>query len=101
MELELKNECKKIARIRNIPRDVILRAGIEKFFSARADRRDALILQPKIPPRLVVILRLDLSGKNFPPPLIDQQTEWKKRDLLESLIEEQADIPRSVRRFTE
>ena len=101
MELELKNECKKIARIRNIPRDVILGAGIEKFFSARADRRDALILQPKIPPRLVVILRLDLSGKNFLPPLIDQQTEWKKRDLLESLIEEQADIPRSVRRFTE
>src|SRR2546427_8302014 len=64
MKLELKNERKKVTRVRHIRRDVILRTRIEKFFPARADRSDSLILQSQIPPRFVVILRLDLSGKN-------------------------------------
>src|SRR5947209_15723469 len=79
MELELKNECKKIPRVWDISRDVIFRSGIEKFLAARGNGRDPLIFQAKIPPGFVVILGLDFSGENFPPPLVDQQSKRKDR----------------------
>src|SRR3989442_6982122 len=46
-------------------------------------------------------LGLDLSGKDFPTPLIDQETEWQERDLLERLIEEQSDIAGRIGRLIE
>ena len=101
MELELKNVGQKISGVRHIRGYVVFRARIEKFFAARRNRSDALILQPQIPPRFVVIVRLDFAGKHFPAPLINQQSEGKKRDFLQRLVQQQTDIARSVRRLVD
>src|SRR5262245_26349125 len=99
MELELKNIRKKVARVRDISRDVILCSRIEKFFATLGDGSNALVLQTKVPPRFVVIVRFDFSGKHFPSPLIDQQAEREKSDLLQRTIQQQSDVARSVRCF--
>ena len=88
MELKLQNVGEEVPGIGDVCRYVVFRARIEEFFTTRCGRRDALILQPQFPPRLVVILGLDLSRKHFPSPLIDQQAERKKGDLLERLVQQ-------------
>src|SRR5262245_52974326 len=94
--LELQDAGEEVARVRGVVGHVILRAGIEELLAARRRRRDALILQAQIPPRLVVVLRLDLAGKHLPPPLVDEQAEREERDLLERLVHEEPEIARRV-----
>src|SRR5579871_4546886 len=81
MKLELQNVGQEISRVRRARRHVILRAGIEIDFRALHRRRHALVFRAQFPPRLVVVGGFDLTGENFPPPLIDQQPERQKRDL--------------------
>src|SRR4051794_9535292 len=99
MELELQNVRQEISHVRDIRRDMILRAGIEIRLTARDRRRDALILQPKRPPRLVVLVGRYLAREYLPSPLIDQQPERQERDLLERLVQQQADILRRIGRL--
>ena len=61
MELELKNVSEEIARVRDIARHMIFGSGIEEIFASRTYRSDALILEPKILPRFVVVFGFDLS----------------------------------------
>src|SRR5260221_731512 len=74
---------------------MILRARIEIRLTARARRSDSLILQPQIPPRLVVIGRLDFAGEHFPSPLIDQQAEGQEGYTIKRLFEQFRDVVRS------
>ena len=48
---------------------------VETTLVSRNWRRDALILQPQLPPALVVLLRRNLAGEHLPSPLVDQQPE--------------------------
>ena len=61
VKLKLKNTRQKIAHVGHIRCDVILRAGIEVGLAPLYRRRDSLILQPQIPPRLVVIRGRDVA----------------------------------------
>src|SRR5262245_52123022 len=101
MELELENVRKEVSRIRNVSRHVILRSRIKELVTARGDRSNALVFQAKVPPGLVVVFRFDFTGKDFPSPLIDQQTEWKECNFFQGAIEQQADIARRIGRFIE
>ena len=101
MKLELQDVGEEVARVRRVVGHVILRAGIEKLLAARRRRRDALVLEPQLPPRLVVVLGLDLAREDLPPPLVDEQPEREERDLLERLVHQQAEIARRIRRLVE
>src|SRR6185295_17206984 len=101
MELKLENVRKEVSRVWHIRRDMKLSAGIEELFAARHHRSDALILQPQGPPCLVVVRRRDFSGKDLPAPLIDEQAERKKRDLVERSRQQKADIARRIGCFVE
>src|SRR5579863_6781452 len=80
---------------------MVFGAGIEISFAARYCRSYALVFQPKIPPRLVVIGRSDFTRENFPAPLIDHKAEWQKRDFVESLFEQQRNIAVSRRHLVQ
>ena len=90
-----------VAHVRNVPGHVILRAGIEIRLAAIHRRRNALILQPQRPPGFVVVLRRDLAGKNFPAPLVDQQSEGQERDFVQRLLQQQPECRRFRRNFVE
>src|SRR6266849_246370 len=62
-------------------------------------RRDALVLEAQLPPRLVVFLRRHFSREDLPAPLVDQQTERQEGDLLQRLLEQQADVFGRIRRL--
>ncbi len=65
---------------------------IEIRFRALHWRGHALIFLAQFPPSLVVVLGLDLTGEDAPAPLVDQQSEWQERDLLQRLVHEQAEV---------
>ena len=92
VELELQDVRQEVAHVGRVARHVILRARIEIFFRARHRRPDPLILQPQVPPGLVVIGGLDLPREDLPAPLIDQQAERQERDLLERAVHQQRDV---------
>src|SRR4030095_2180499 len=98
MELELQNVRQEVARVGHARRNVVLRARIEVRFTARGSRRDALIFQAQVPPRLVVLRRRALAREDLPPPLVDQEAEGQERDLLESLVQQQTDVLGRIRR---
>lgn len=75
LKLKLVNAGEEIASVRDVCRNVILCARIKVGFGAADGRSNALILQAKIPPRFVEVRRFDLSGENFPAPLVDKQAE--------------------------
>ena len=91
-KLELVDAGEVIAGVGDVGGNVILRAGIEVGLGAGERRGDALITFAKRPPGAVVIARLDLSGKHLPPPLVDQQPEGQKGDLVESRSQEQRNV---------
>src|SRR5664279_4546015 len=99
VKLELEDVRQKVAHIRDVAGHVELRAGVEILLVPRHRRRDALVFLPQLPPRLVVFLRRDLSRENLPAPFVDHEPERQEGDLLERLVEEQADVLRRVRRL--
>ena len=99
MKLELENVGQKVAHVGHIRRDVIFRRRIEILFGARRGRGDALILQPQLPPRRVVLGRRNLAVEDLPAPLIDQQAKGKERHFFERLVQEQPDIFRRIGRL--
>ena len=52
MKLKLQNVGQEVAHVGHIGRHVVLGAWIEILFRSPRRRRDALILQPKLPPGL-------------------------------------------------
>src|SRR5437588_6718697 len=92
MKLELQDRSQKVPCIGNIGWHVILGRGIKICLTALYRRSDALIFLFQLPPRLVVILRLDLAGKDAPAPLINEQSEGQKRDFFQRLVHEQTQI---------
>src|SRR5437899_771770 len=92
MKLELEDRGQEISRVGHVARDMVLRARIEVGFAALCAGRDALILPAQLPPRLVVVRRLSLTGKHFPAPLIHQQPERQEGDLLECATHQQAEV---------
>src|SRR6185503_5216011 len=101
VELELENGRQEVTRVGEVRGDVILGARVEELFTSCRWRSDALILQAQIPPRLVVVVRRDLSAEDLPPPLIDQQPEGQERNLGQRLLQQQPEIARGVRRLRE
>ena len=99
MKLELKNEREEVSRVWDVSGHVILGARIKELVAAGRDWSDALILQSKFPPRFVVILGFNFAGKDFPPPLIDEQAKRQKCNLLERPAEQKSDVARSIGRF--
>ena len=97
VELELQDVGQEVARVRRVVGHVVLGAGVEELLAARRRRRDALVLQPQVPPRLVVVRRRDLAGEHLPAPLVDQQAEGQERDLLERASQQQPDVARGIR----
>ena len=81
-----------IAGVGDIGGYVIFCAGIEIGFGTGDGRRNALILQAKIPPGFVVVVGLDLAGEHFPAPLVDDEAKWKEGDFFEGLLQEVVDI---------
>src|SRR5437870_13665396 len=78
MKLELQDRSQEVARIGHIGRHVILCRGIKIRLGALYGRSDSLILLSQFPPRLVVILRLDLPGKDTPAPLVNERSEERR-----------------------
>src|SRR5215471_12657423 len=89
VELELKNARKKVACVRDICRDMILRSGIEIGFSAGHRRDDTLVPSAQLPPGSVIVCRLDLSAEHFPAPPIDEKPERQEGDFVHSLAQQQ------------
>ena len=92
IELEFVNVGQKVAHVRHVPSDVKFRARIEVSFAARNRWRYSLIFQPQVPPCLVVIIRPDFSRENLPAPFVDEQSEGKKCDFIESLAKQNWNI---------
>src|SRR5271165_4718703 len=84
-ELELQNPRQEVTGIRHIRGNVIFCSGIEIGLAARHRRRNALVFFAHLPPRLVVVRRLDLAAEDFPAPLVDEQSEWQESNLVEPL----------------
>src|SRR5205814_1657159 len=70
IELELEDPREEVARVRNIRRNVVLRARVEVLLGARHRRRHALVFRAQSPPRLVVIRRRGLAAEDVPAPLV-------------------------------
>ena len=71
---------------------MVFRARIEGVLAALGRWHDALIALAKLPPGLVVILRLDLAAQHLPAPLIHHDREWQEGDLVARGIHQQAEI---------
>jgi len=71
---------------------VVFCAGVKIGLSAGYRRGDALVFSGGDPTSLVVVLRLDFAGKDFPAPLIDDQTERQEGDLVEGLTQQDGDV---------
>ena len=80
---------------------MIFGAGVEVGLGTFRRRRDALIFAAQVPPRLIVFVGRNFAGEDFPAPLIDEQSERQEGDLLESLVQQQADVLRGIGRFVE
>ncbi len=61
MKLKLHDERKEIARVGDVGRHVILGPGVEIRLGPWTRWRDALVLQPQIPPALVVLVRRNFA----------------------------------------
>ena len=59
VKLELQDVGQEVAHVGYIGGHVVLGAGIEIGLAARRGRRDALVFQAKLPPRLVVFVRAE------------------------------------------
>src|SRR5437660_4418496 len=92
MKLELQDRSQKVPCIGDLGWHVILGRRIKICLTALYRRSYALIFLFQLPPRLVVILRLDLAGKDAPAPLINEQSEGQKRDFFQRLVHEQTQI---------
>src|SRR5688500_10096355 len=92
MELELENTGEEITRVRNVRRDVVLRAGVEEIFSSLTGGCDPLILSPEIPPRLVVVGGAHLTREYFPSPLVHHHAEGEERDLVHRVAQQQRNV---------
>src|SRR5947209_4258143 len=88
MELELENARQKVPRIRCVGSHMVFGPRIEIRLAALNRRSDALVLGPQRPPRFVVLLRRDLARKYFPAPLVNQQPERQKSDLVQCHLEQ-------------
>ena len=98
MELELQDVGQEVAHVRRVRRPTWYFApGSKNCLAAGRGRRDALVLQAQLPPRLVVVVGRDLAGEDLPAPLVDQQAERQEGDLVERPREQQADVARRGR----
>ena len=70
-----------IARVRRVARHVVLGTGVEELLAARGHRRDPLVLRLQVPPRRVVVARLDRAVEHAPAPAVDHQPERQERHL--------------------
>src|SRR5262249_54201563 len=92
VKLELQDVCEKVTHVGDIGGHVILGSRIKLLLVSHARGRDSLILAPELPPGVIVVLRQNLSREDLPAPLIDDEPEGKKSELLESLLQQQADV---------
>src|SRR5262252_242488 len=92
MELELENPRQEVTNVGDVAGHVILGARIEIGFAAFHRRRHALIPGLQLPPHLVVLLGRDLSGEDFPAPLIDEKSEGQEGDFIQGHLEQISDV---------
>src|SRR5437763_16883524 len=83
MELKLKDAGQKITRIGRVRGHVILGPGIEIRFAALDWRGHALVFGLEVPPRLVVVFGRNLTGKDLPAPLVNEQSKGKKSNFVQ------------------
>src|SRR5204863_4541986 len=83
VELKLVDAREEIAGIRDVARDMILRAGVEVGLVARRGRSDALVLLEQCPPCLVIVCGLGLAAEDLPAPLVDEQAKGQEGNLVE------------------
>ena len=63
---------------------MIFASGIKVIFCPFHSRFYSLVLSPQLSPRGIATLISDLTAKNFPSPLVDQESERKESHLAES-----------------
>src|SRR3546814_12766377 len=78
-----------------------LSTGIEGIRGTINRRFYALILQSQCRPGIIVIRRCDRTIEDAPAPLVDQQTERQKRQLIHRLPKQQAKVLVLARRSEE
>src|SRR5262249_1696586 len=97
MKLKLKNVGKKISRIGHVGRHVVFGARIEVFLASWNGRRYTLVFLTKLPPSFIILFWRDLTGKHFPAPLVDQQSERQERNLLQRCLQQKTNVFRGIR----
>src|SRR5262249_26701188 len=92
MELVLVDRRQEVPCVWRIAGHVILRAGVKILLRPLDRWSNALILRAQLPPALVVVLRLDLTGEDLPAPLINEIPERQEGDLRERAIHQDAHV---------
>ena len=80
---------------------MVLRVGIKVSLAACNGRHHALVFQAQFPPGFVVTLGIDLAGKNFPTPLINQQTKRQECHAIQCLFQQNRNVSFRRRHFVE
>ena len=63
---------------------MIFASGIKVIFCPFHSRFYSLVLSPQLSPRGIATLISDLTAKNFPSPLVDQESERKESHVAQS-----------------
>jgi hypothetical protein len=71
---------------------VVLGARVEVLRRRLGWPGDALVLGAQFPPRLVVARRRNFTREDLPAPLVDEEAQWKERNLVQRLSQQERGV---------